>query len=197
MDKKLTKKLEKKTEKPPGKAKKNPFRGYIQVYTGKGKGKTTAALGLALRAAGHGLKTYIGQFLKGQDYGELSSVKKLSSLITIEQFGRKGFIHVTKDPDEEDIQKAENGLAKCLKAMLSQKYTLIILDEINVAVDFHLIEEREVHAFLDQKPENIEVILTGRYAPESLIKRADLVTEMKEIKHYYTKNVPARKGIEK
>jgi len=197
VDNKLTKKPETAPKKPPEKAKKNNFKGYIQVYTGKGKGKTTAALGLALRAAGHGLKTYMGQFLKGQDYGELHSIKKISPLITIEQFGRKGFIHVTKDPDEEDIQKAKEGLEKCLKAMLSHKYTLIILDEINVAVDFNLIEEQEVHKFLDQKPENIEVILTGRYAPVSLINRADLVTEMKEIKHYYKKDVPARDGIEK
>ncbi len=197
MDKEMTKKPEKNPKIAPERSKKNLFKGYIQVYTGKGKGKTTAALGLALRAAGHGLKTYVGQFLKGQDYGELSSVKKLSPLITIEQFGRRGFIHVTKDPDEEDIQKAKKGLEKCLEAMLSHKYTLIILDEINVAIDFNLIEEQEVHKFLDQKPENIEIVLTGRYASESLIKRADLVTEMKEIKHYYKNDVPAREGIEK
>ena len=181
----MTKKPAISSKKSPKKFSKNLFKGYIQVYTGSGKGKTTAALGLALRAAGHGLKTYMGQFLKGQDYGELYSVKRLSSLITIEQFGRKGFVHVTKDPDEEDIQKAKEGLKKCLDAMLSRKYTLIILDEINVAVDFNLIEEQEVHKFLNQKPEHIEVILTGRYAPQSLIARADLVTEMTNIKHYY------------
>lgn len=190
-------KPEKTSGKSPKKAKNDLFQGYIQIYTGNGKGKTTAALGLALRAAGHGLMTYMGQFLKGQDYGELHAVNELSPLITIEQFGRQGFIHVTKDPDSEDIQKAKEGLEKCRKAMLSQRYTIIILDEINVAIDFNLITEQELHAFLDQKPENIEVILTGRYAPESLISRADLVTEMKEIKHYYTKDVPARKGIEK
>ena len=173
------------------------FKGYIQVYTGNGKGKTTAALGLALRAAGHGLKTYIGQFIKGQTYGELSSVKNLTPLITIEQFGRKGFIHVTKDPDEEDIQRAHKGLKKCLGALLSQKYRIIILDEINVAVHFNLLTEKDVQTFLDKKPENVEVILTGRYAPESFIKRADLVTEMKEIKHYYAEGVQARDGIER
>jgi cob(I)alamin adenosyltransferase len=193
----VTKKSEKVPEKMPGKAKKRPFKGYIQVYTGDGKGKTTAALGLALRAAGHGLKTYIGQFLKGQDYGELQSAKKLSPLITIEQFGRKGFVHVTRDPDQEDIEMAMGGLEKCLEAMLSGVYTLIILDEVSVAIDFSLIEEQKVHDFLDQKPGHVEVILTGRYAPESLIARADLVTEMKKIKHYYEKNVPARVGIEK
>ncbi len=176
---------------------KTQFKGYIQVYTGNGKGKTTAALGLALRAAGYKHKVYIGQFLKGQEYGELLSVKKLSPYITIEQFGRKGFIHVTKDPDEEDIKRAKRGLKKCLEAMLSRKYRIIILDEINVAVDLNLITEEEVHEFLDKRPEDVEIILTGRYAPPSFLKRADLVTEMKEKKHYYKKGVKAREGIEK
>jgi cob(I)alamin adenosyltransferase len=176
---------------------KTQFKGYIQVYTGDGKGKTTAALGLALRAAGYKHKVYIGQFLKGQKYGELLSAKKLSPYITIEQFGRKGFIHVTKDPDEEDIKRAKRGLKKCLEAMLSRKYRIIILDEINVAVDLNLITEEEVHKFLDKRPEDVEIILTGRYAPPSFLKRADLVTEMKEKKHYYKKGVKAREGIEK
>jgi len=175
----------------------NEFKGYIQVYTGNGKGKTTAALGLAVRAAGHKEKTFIGQFLKGQDYGELHAVKNLSPLITIEQFGRTGFYHVTKDPDKEDIQSARNGLEKCQKAMLSGKYRIIILDEINVAVYFNLLSEKDIHSVLDQKPDDVEIILTGRYAPDSFIKRADLVTEMKEIKHYYEKGIQARKGIEK
>jgi cob(I)alamin adenosyltransferase len=176
---------------------KSKRRGYIQVYTGSGKGKTTAALGLALRAAGHKQRVYIGQFLKGQMYGELLSAKLLAPYITIEQFGRKGFIHVTKDPDNEDIQKAKRGLKKCLEAMLSLKYRIIVLDEINVAVYFNLLIEKEILEFLDQKPEGVEVILTGRYAPATFIKRADLVTEMKEKKHYYKKGVKAREGIEK
>ena len=173
------------------------FKGYIQVYTGNGKGKTTASIGLAVRAAGHKEKTFIGQFLKGQDYGELHAVKNLSPLITIEQFGRKGFYHVTKDPDKEDIQSARNGLDKCEKAMLSGKYRIIILDEINVTVYFNLLSEKEIHSFLDQKPKDVELVLTGRYAPDSFIDRADLVTEMKEVKHYYEKGIQARKGIEK
>ena len=176
---------------------KRKFKGYIQIYTGNGKGKTTAALGLALRAAGHKQRVYIGQFLKGHLYGELLSAKILSPYITIEQFGRSGFIHVTKDPDTEDIQKARRGLKKCLNAMLSKKYRIIVLDEINVAVYFKLVSEKEVLEFLDQKPEEVEVILTGRYAPASFLKRADLVTEMKEKKHYYRKGVKAREGIEK
>ncbi len=173
------------------------FKGYIQVYTGNGKGKTTAALGQAIRAAGHGHKTYFGQFLKGQDYGELSAIKKLSSFITIEQFGRKGFIHVTENPDEEDIARAQKGLAKCAKMMMSQEYRIIVLDEINVAVHFNLFSEKDIHDFLDARPEDVEVILTGRYAPDSFIQRADLVTEMKEIKHYYKTGIQARLGIEK
>lgn len=180
-----------------GRKEQKAFRGYVQVYTGNGKGKTTAALGQALRAAGRGLKTYIGQFLKGQEYGELLALKKWAPLITVEQFGRKGFIHVTENPDEQDIRRARKGLEKCLKAMTSGTYQIIVLDEINVALHFNLLTEEEVLAFLDKKPEGVEVILTGRYAPRSLKRRADLVTEMKDIKHYYRKGVKAREGIEK
>ncbi|MEW5899873.1 MAG: cob(I)yrinic acid a,c-diamide adenosyltransferase [Acidobacteriota bacterium] len=173
------------------------FKGYIQIYTGCGKGKTTAALGLALRAAGSGLRVYIGQFLKGQTYGELEAVRKLAPGVTIEQFGRKGFIHVTEDPEDEDIARARSGLERCLKAMLSGKYSIIILDEINVALHFKLLSEKDLHGFLNRRPQDVEVVLTGRYAPASLLKRADLVTEMKEKKHYYAKGVRARQGIEK
>lgn len=171
--------------------------GYIQIYTGNGKGKTTAALGLALRAAGHGLKTYIGQFLKGQKYGELESIKKLSPLVSIEQFGRDTFVHVSQNPDKKDIEKAKQGLRTCLKTMLSGLYDIIILDEINVALYFNLLKEKDILAFLERKPKNIEVILTGRYAPESLLAKADLVTEMKEIKHFYSVGTKARDGIER
>jgi cob(I)alamin adenosyltransferase len=173
------------------------FKGYVQVYTGCGKGKTTAALGLALRAAGAGLRVYIGQFLKGQVYGELEAVRKLSPCVTIEQFGRKGFLHVTESPEDEDIIRAENGLKRCLKAMLSGKYAIIILDEVNVALHFKLLSEKDIHAFLDRRPADVEVVLTGRYAPASLVRRADLVTEMKEKKHYFAKGVKARQGIER
>ena len=173
------------------------FKGCVQIYTGNGKGKTTAALGLAVRAAGYGWKTYIGQFLKGQDYGELEGIKPLSGQITIEQFGRKGFYHVTKDPDQEDIRRANDGLQKCRKAMLSAAYRIIVLDEINVAVYFNLLTEEDVIKLISEKPKNIELILTGRYAPTSFIDKADLVTEMKEVKHYYNKGIQARQGIEK
>lgn len=173
------------------------FQGYIQLYTGNGKGKTTAALGLALRAAGHGQKVYIGQFLKGQLYGELLAIRKYIPLVTIEQFGRKGFIHVTENPDDEDIDRARKGLQRCLKAMLSRKFRIVILDEVNVALHFALLNEKDVLNFLNQKPADVEVVLTGRYAPPSLVKKADLVTEMKEKKHYYDKGVRSRPGIEK
>jgi cob(I)alamin adenosyltransferase len=169
----------------------------IQVYTGNGKGKTTAALGLAVRAAGHGMRTYIGQFLKGQKYGELAGVKMLAPYVRIEQFGRKGFIHVTENADDEDVARARQALARCRKAMLSATYDIVVFDEVNVALYFKLISEADVQAVLDERPESVEVILTGRYAPASIIRRADLVTEMKDRKHYYAKGVRARKGIEK
>ena len=173
------------------------LKGYIQVYTGNGKGKTTAALGLALRAAGRGLRTYIGQFLKGQVYGELAAVRKLGPLITIEQFGRKGFVHVTENPDEEDIRRAKEGLEKCRRAMLSGRFSIVVLDEVNVALHFRLLEEKDILGLLDRKPADVELVLTGRYAPPFLLRRADLVTEMKDKKHYYARGVRARPGIEK
>ncbi len=188
---KSNKKLEKPERKP------GPFRGYVQVYTGDGKGKTTAALGLALRAAGHGFGTYFGQFLKGQPSGEILAARKLSPLITIEQFGRKKFLKVTEDFVEEDYRLAEAGLKKCLKAMLSGEYLIVVLDEVNVAINLGLLPEKKVLEFLDRKPEDVEIILTGRCAPESILARADLVTEMVCRKHYYEKGVRARKGIEK
>lgn len=173
------------------------FTGYLQVYTGNGKGKTTAALGLALRAAGHGLPVFIGQFLKGQRYGELKSVRRLAPLITIRQFGRKGFIHVTENPDDEDVRRARRGLDACFRAMLTGRYRIVVLDEIHIALRFRLLDRRDVDRLLDRKPENVELVLTGRYAPAWLVRRADLVTEMRERKHYYTKGIRARTGIEK
>jgi cob(I)alamin adenosyltransferase len=174
-----------------------PFRGYVQLYTGDGKGKTTAALGLALRAAGHGLKTYLGQFMKGQSYGELASIQKLAPLITIEQFGRKSFLHITAAPPAAEIRRARRGLRRCRAAMLSGEYAIVVLDEVLVAIFFKLLTETEVHAVLDEKPEGVEIVLTGRRAAASLVRRADLVTEMKERKHYYRKGVEARAGIER
>jgi len=171
-------------------------KGYVQVYTGNGKGKTTAALGLAFRAAGNEFHVFIGQFMKGQKYGELEAAKRLSPYITIEQFGKPTFVHVDK-ATEEDIQLAKKGLARSREAMLSGKYDIVILDEINVAIFFKLVTTENVLSFIEEKPTGVELILTGRYAPKELIEKADLVTEMKEIKHYYAQGVQARKGIEK
>jgi cob(I)alamin adenosyltransferase len=171
--------------------------GYVQVYTGDGKGKTTAALGLALRAAGRGLRTYIAQFLKAQPTGEIEAAKKLAPLVRVEQFGRPGFITVTEGPGDEDIERARTGLARALEAMLSGDYEIIVLDEINTAVHFKILPEKDVLDFIDKRPPAVELVLTGRYAPASFIERADLVTEMKAVKHYFDRGVKAREGIEK
>ena len=178
-------------------ASRSPFRGYVQVYTGAGKGKTTAALGLALRAAGHRMRTYVGQFLKRSPTGEIAASRRLSSFITIRQFGRPGFILVREGHDEGDLRRARAGLRKCRAAMLSGEFRIVVLDEVNTAVYLGLLSEAEVLAVLDEKPADVELVLTGRYAPRSFIRRADLVTEMRERKHYYARGVRARVGIEK
>jgi cob(I)alamin adenosyltransferase len=171
--------------------------GYIQVYTGNGKGKTTAAMGLAFRAAGRGFRTFIAQFLKGQPTGEVEAAKKLAPLIRIEQFGREGFITIKDGPEDEDLCRAATGLERALEAMLSGQYRIVVLDEVTTAVHFKILPEQDVLDFLDKRPAGVEVILTGRYAPDSIIDRADLVTEMKDIKHYFDRGVKAREGIEK
>ncbi len=169
--------------------------GLVQIYTGDGKGKTTAALGLALRAAGYGMRTYIGQFMKGQDYGELTGARLLAPYLTIEQYGRPSFVHLHR-ASPEDVRLAHEGLEKARAAMRSGNYAIIVLDEVCVALHFGLLEIEEVLAFLEEKPEGVELVLTGRRAPEELIARADLVTEMREVKHPYRRGIPARKGIE-
>ena len=171
------------------------MQGYIQVYTGDGKGKTTAALGLALRAAGAGLKVYVAQFVKGMHYSELDALEQFKDSITVTQYGRDCFI--SRDPDEKDIQAAREGLAETKQIMSSGAYDMIILDEANIATYYNLFSVEDLLAFIDAKPANVELIITGRRADERIIERADLVTEMKEIKHYYTKGVQARDGIEK
>ncbi len=167
--------------------------GYVHVYTGNGKGKTTAALGLALRAICAGKKIYIGQFIKGMHYSELDAVKYLPNLV-IEQYGRGCFIR--GKPTEEDIKLARNGLKRAREVLNNQTFDIVILDEINVAIFYKLLDVVEVLELITNRPRNVELILTGRYAPKQIVEMADLVTEMVEVKHYYRQGLPARKGIE-
>jgi cob(I)alamin adenosyltransferase len=169
-------------------------RGYVHVYTGDGKGKTTAAIGLAVRAAGHDRWTYIGQFMKGQHYGELAALEHIPQ-ITIEQYGDEGCI--SKDEvTEMHIRHAEEGLERVRAAMLSGKHDMVVLDEVNVALWFGLLTEDAVLALLDERPAGVELVLTGRRAPQALLDRAHLITEMKELRHYYSDGIVAREGIE-
>ncbi len=172
-------------------------KGYVQVYTGNCKGKTTAALGLAFRAMGHGLKTYIGQFIKGQEYGELKAALMVAPYITIEQYGRGAFIHVSGSPEPADVECARVGLTRAVAAMVSGCYDIVVLDESLTACFFNLISPDDILALISRKPDGMELVLTGRYAPAEIIKRADLVTEMVEVKHYFQRGVVARAGIER
>jgi cob(I)alamin adenosyltransferase len=170
------------------------MRGYVQVYTGDGKGKTTAAIGLALRAAGAGLKVFIGQFVKGMPYSEIKALDKCSELITLRQFGRDCFIY--HEPTAEDIEVARAGLEEVRKVITSGEYQLVILDEANIATYYKLFSVDELLELINARPEDVELVITGRYADRRIIDRADLVTEMREVKHYYQKGVQAREGIE-
>jgi cob(I)alamin adenosyltransferase len=170
-------------------------RGYIQVYTGNGKGKTTAAIGLAIRAAGAGLKVYIAQFIKLGDYSEIKALERFSDLITVEQFGLGRF--TDGKPLPEDIKAAQKGLRRIKAIMAGGKYKVMILEEANVAAKFGLIRVQDLLGLIINKPYDLELVITGRYASARVIENADLVTEMMPIKHYYEKGVPARVGIEK
>jgi cob(I)alamin adenosyltransferase len=170
------------------------MKGYIQVYTGDGKGKTTAALGLALRAAGNGMKSYIGQFMKGTRYGEVEYLKKIKE-IDVEQFGWEDCIR-KEDVTEFHKERTSEGLKTAYEIVSSKKYDIVILDEILVAIWFGLIEESKVVEFLNWHPRDSELILTGRKASAEIIEISDLTTEMKCVKHYYDKGVMSRKGIE-
>jgi cob(I)alamin adenosyltransferase len=171
-------------------------KGFVQIYTGNGKGKSTAAIGQAVRAAGFGLKTYIAQFMKEYPYNELISLQNLSEWISIEQFGGDEFVYKKELPGQVELDKAKKGLQTAKEKMLSGEFELIILDEAIVAIYFKLIESKDLIEIINAKPENVELILTGRYCPEELIELADLVTEMKEVKHYYEKGIISRRGIE-
>ncbi|MCD4774805.1 MAG: cob(I)yrinic acid a,c-diamide adenosyltransferase [Candidatus Aegiribacteria sp.] len=173
------------------------MKGRFQLYTGNGKGKTTAALGLAVRAACANLNVYFGQFMKGRDYSELCLPDRFPGLITMEQFGTPRLICKGEKPSEDDIRSASDGLNKIRSAMKSGKYSIVIADELNVTVYMGLLDKDDVMDFIDQRPDGVELVLTGRYAPECFVEAADLVTEMREVKHYYkTEKLLARKGIE-
>lgn len=169
-------------------------KGIVMLFTGNGKGKTTASLGAAMRAAGHHSRVFMIQFMKGRLYGELAAVETLENF-TIEQYGRDEFVD-PKDPEDIDIELAAGGWKRAVEIVENRLCDMIILDEINVAVSFGLIALEEVVRFIESRPEHLDIILTGRYAPDELIALADTVTEMREIKHHYNKGVQMRKGIE-
>jgi len=170
------------------------MKGYVQIYTGNGKGKTTASIGLAIRAAGAGLKVYIIQFLKKGDYSEIKALSRFGNII-VEQYGLGNF--VKGKPSDEDIAAGAAGYLKLCELLKENNHDVVIAEEANVAVMCNLISEKELLALIDMKPENVELVITGRGATAAVMEKADLVTEMKEIKHYYKKGVTARVGIEK
>lgn len=171
------------------------WKGRVHVYTGDGKGKTTAALGLALRASGAGLKSFVVQFVKGMWYSELAALKKLEESITVVQVGRGCFI--SRTPAQEDIAVAKKGLQTAKEAIQSGKYRLVILDEANIALHFGLFAVDELIEIIQSRPANVEIVVTGRRACPELLELADLVTEMRQVRHYYEQGVQARTGIEK
>jgi len=171
------------------------MKGYVQVYTGDGKGKTTAAMGLALRAAGAGLRVLIIQFMKARPSAEIRALEILSDDITIRRYGAGRFVR--NKPSPKDIQAAREGLEDARRAMLSGRFDVVILDEVNVAMAMKVVAIQDVLDLLNARPAKVELVLTGRRAPKEIIDRSDLVTEMREVKHYFRRGVVARKGIEK
>jgi len=171
------------------------MKSYLHVYTGAGKGKTTAALGLTIRAAGAGHKVFLAQFIKGGRYSELNALKRFDDLVTVEQFGRGRFMD--GKPSESDIIAARNGLKKMKSILSSGDYNVVILDEANIALYYNLFTVKEIIDLIDCRSKDTELVITGRHAPPEVLERADLITEMKAVKHYYKKGVKARVGIEK
>ena len=169
-------------------------KGLIHVYTGNGKGKTTAAIGLGIRATGAGLKVYMIQFMKGRRYSEIDALKQIPNF-TVTQFGRDEFVSKEK-PEQIDIDLARKGFDHAKNILTTGEYDVVILDEINVALDYHLIPLADVLGLMKEKPEKVELVFTGRYAPVELIQQADVVSEIVEIKHPYQKGVQCRKGID-
>ena len=172
----------------------NMRRGLVQIYTGDGKGKTTAALGLALRALGAGLSVYLGQFIKKGHFSEIKALRHSHPHIIIRQYGRGCFVR--DKPSPADIRCAKKGLADLKRALRGKKYDLVIADEINCAVNAGLFSAKDVLALIDKKPPEVELVLTGRNARRQIMKKADLVTEMRKIKHPFDRGEPACQGIE-
>jgi cob(I)alamin adenosyltransferase len=173
-----------------------PRTGYVQVYTGDGKGKTTASLGLVLRASGYGHRSCIVSFLKGDpNYGELRFIREHMPMVDYHLAGRMNFVDPA-NPDPADIEIAQQGLATVREAVASGEYHIVVCDEINVAVNLGLIEAQDVLDIINSKPDHVEIVLTGRDVPDAFVARADLVTEMRMIKHFYEAGIPARRGIE-
>ncbi len=168
--------------------------GLVHVYTGNGKGKTTAALGLAIRAAGAGMRVLFARFMKTEDSSELMALARLEDLIIVRTYGRPGFI--TGGPDPEDMRIARAGFADTVEAVCSGDFGLVVLDELLVAVHFGLVTVEDVIRLIGEKPLQAELVLTGRRADPRIVERADLVTDMREVKHYYQAGIPARKGID-
>lgn len=171
------------------------MQGFVQVYTGDGKGKTTAALGLAIRGAGAGLRVFIGQFIKSMEYSEIAALRRFEDLITIRQFGRGCFIR--GNPCDADMEVAKEALDAIASALTSGDYDVVIADEANVACQCKIVSEADLIELIELRPSHVELVLTGRGAPRKVIEMADLVTEMKAVKHYYEKGIMAREGIEK
>lgn len=169
-------------------------RGCVQVYTGDGKGKTTAAVGLAVRAAGAGLRVYFGQFMKNNETGELDVFRSLSNAITVEQYGTGDELRGT-DP-QVNAQAARAGFERAREALVSGRYDVVVLDEANVADSLGYLDADSLMELVRARPEGVELVLTGRNARDEVLAAADLVTEMREVKHYYRNGVPARRGIE-
>lgn len=171
-------------------------RGLVQVYTGNGKGKTTASLGLALRAVGHGFKVFMLQFMKGsKEYGEIKAAEKYLPNLIIVQSGLETFVS-KENPSQADIDMARSGLETAKKVITEGHYDLVIMDEVNIAMDFNLVPVEEILEIIHNKPPHVELILTGRYVPEKILEAADLVSELKLVKHPFYQGVEARRGIE-
>jgi cob(I)alamin adenosyltransferase len=170
-------------------------RGYVQVYTGNGKGKTTAALGLAMRSVGAGHRVFIAQFIKKRRCSEHVLLDELRDRITLRQYGT-GFL-MGKKPSKAAVRAARTGYEEVREALFSKQYDVVILDEANVAVRYGLITAQDLLELMALKPNKVELVITGRYADDRIVEAADLVTEMREVKHYREKGVSARRGIEK